>query len=118
MQYPGRLPAAANCSYPRSGCRMLAVIGRAAAGLALLAVTGCAATGGESGKMSLAPPSWLGGKSEHPTQISGLKPGPDEASSLAGGGEKGIAQRRGDGVGFVASAPIGLSPNRLRSKNR
>src|SRR2546427_10678738 len=88
MQYPGRLPAAANCSYPRSGCRMLAVIGRAAAGLALLAVTGCATTGGESGKMSLAPPSWLGGKSGHTTQISRLKPGPYEAASLAGGGEK------------------------------
>ena len=95
---------------------MLAVIGRAAAGLALLAVTGCAATGGESGKMSLAPPSWLGGKSEHTTQISGLKPGPYEASSLAVGEEKDIAQRRGDGLGFVRSAPIELYLNELRSK--
>src|SRR2546428_13804295 len=111
MQYPGRLPAAANCSYPRSGCRMLAVIGRAAAGLALLAVTGCATTGGESGKMSLAPPSWLGGKREHTTQISGPKPGPYEASSLAGGEEKDSAQRRGERVGFWGSGPIQRYPD-------
>src|SRR3989442_13306894 len=105
MQYPGRLPAAENCSYPRSGCRMLAVIGRAAAGLALLAVTGCAATGGESGKMSLAPPSWLGGESEHPPPISRLQPGADEAAGLGGGGGKGNAPRGGGRVGFGGPGP-------------
>jgi Zn-dependent protease with chaperone function len=92
------------------------VIRAATLALAVLMVTGCAAQTGqtakadEGGKSAWMPNlpnvSLLNEKGEKATLISELKPGPYEASSLAIGAEKDLAQRRADGLGFVRSASL------------
>ena len=87
------------------------MIRRAAGALLLLAVTGCASTGGEGSK-----PSWagLGGKSGEVILLAGLKPGGYEPSILAVGEEKDLARYRGDSLGFVRSAALEQYLNEMR----
>ena len=88
------------------------MIRRAAGALLLLAVAGCASTGGEGGK-----PSWavrLGGKGGEVILLAGLKPGGYEPSILAVGEEKDLARYRGDSLGFVRSAALEQYLNELR----
>jgi Zn-dependent protease with chaperone function len=92
------------------------VIRAATLALAVLMVTGCAAQTGQTAKADEgAKPAWmpnlpnvsgLSDKGEKATLISELKPGPYEASILAIGVEKDLAQRRADGLGFVRSASL------------
>jgi beta-barrel assembly-enhancing protease len=96
-----------------------AVIRRFAAALAMLALAGCAAETGktdEGGKSSWRSTLSIGAKGEKATLISGVKSGAYEASSLAIGGEKDIAQRRGEGLGFMRSTPIEQYLGEVRSK--
>jgi beta-barrel assembly-enhancing protease len=89
----------------------------------MLSVMGCAAqsrNGSESDR-----PSWVPNLSNLPlvtskgskaTLISELKPGPYQVSSLAIGEEKDLARQRGEGFGFVRSAPIERYLGEVRSK--
>ena len=89
------------------------MIRRAAGALLLLAVTGCASTGGEGSK-----PSWagLGGKGGEVILLAGLKPGGYEPSILAVGEEKDLARYRGDSLGFVRSAALEQYLNEVRER--
>ena len=97
------------------------VVRAAALALAVLVVTGCAAQSGQTGKADDGKPSWMPNlssvssgvssimpaeKGEKATVISELKTGRYEASSLAIGEEKDLAQRRAEGVGFVRAASL------------
>ena len=95
---------------------MQAKVSRAALALAILIATGCATQTGQTGKTDeSSKPTWMqtlpsvpfvNDKGEKATLISELKPGPYEASALAIGTEKDLAQRRADGLGFVRSASL------------
>jgi Zn-dependent protease with chaperone function len=84
--------------------------------LTVLFATGCATQTGQSGKTDDgSKPTWMSNlpsvpfvneKGEKATLISELKTGPYEASSLAIGVEKDLAQRRADALGFVRSASL------------
>ncbi len=100
---------------------------RAALALAILIATGCATQTGQTGKADeSSKPSWmpnlpsvslLNEKGEKATLISSeLKPGPYEASPLAIGAEKDLAQRRADGLGFVRSASLEEYLGRVRAQ--
>jgi predicted Zn-dependent protease len=92
------------------------VIRAAALALAALMVTGCATRTGQGAKTEESgKPTWmpdlpnvpfLNEKGEKATLVSELKAGPYEASSLAIGEEKDLAQRRADGLGFVRSGSL------------
>jgi predicted Zn-dependent protease len=91
---------------------------RWAAALALLSLAGCASSGADgqsTGKTSWAP-SWLGGKGGSATVLSTVKAGVYEPSTLAIGEEKDIAQHRGDGLGYVRSAPLEQYLNETRAR--
>jgi Zn-dependent protease with chaperone function len=92
------------------------VIRRLGPGLALLALTGCAASGAGGEGAGLAAPAWLGGKPADVTVFSTVKVGPYEPSSLAIGEAKDIAQHRGDGLGFVRSAALEQYLNETRTR--
>ena len=81
-----------------------------AVALTALVLAGCA-----SGETSLKLPS-LGLGSEKRPLVADLKPGPYEASRLAIGEAKDLAQQRGEGVGFVPSSSLGAYLNRIRAK--
>jgi Zn-dependent protease with chaperone function len=87
--------------------------------LAAVVLAGCASgeTSGEkkSGLPSINLPS-LGLGSEKRPLLADLKPGPYEASRLAIGEEKDLAQQRGEGVGFVPSSSLQAYLNRIRAK--
>jgi Zn-dependent protease with chaperone function len=87
------------------------MIRRAAGAVLLLAVAGCASTGGEGGQ-----PSWagLGGKGGEAIMLAGVKPGAYEPSNLAVGEEKDLARHRGEGLGVVRSAALEQYLNELR----
>ena len=67
---------------------------------------GCAGTGGDGVKQASWSPSWLPGKESSAPVLARVKAGPYEASSLAVGEEKDLAQHRGDALGFVRSAAL------------
>jgi beta-barrel assembly-enhancing protease len=107
------------------------VVRAAALALAVLVVTGCAAQSGQTGKADDGKSSWvpnLSGvssgmssilpaeKGEKATVISELKTGRYEASPLAIGEEKDLAQRRADGVGFVRAASLDQYLTALRTQ--
>lgn len=80
-----------------------------------LLVAGCAGgAGGDGAKPASWSPSWLPGKGSSAPVLTRLKPGPYEASSLAVGEEKDLAQHRGDALGFVRSAPLEQYLNETR----
>jgi Zn-dependent protease with chaperone function len=96
---------------------------RAASALALLLAAGCATTAAKDGETA-KPSSGLelptiplvtpkGGKA---TLISGLARGPYEASSLAIGVDRDLARQRGEGLGFVRSAPAEQFLAQIRSR--
>jgi len=88
----------------------------AALALTILIAPGCATQTGQTGKADEGgKPTWMSNlpsvpfvneKGEKATLVSELKTGPYEASSLAIGGEKDLAQRRADGLGFVRSVSL------------
>jgi Zn-dependent protease with chaperone function len=80
-----------------------AVVTRGLAILVLLSTAGCA-TSDKKTKTPSVP--FLTAKGDTATLISELKPGKYEASSLAVGQEKDLAQHRAEGLGFVRSAPV------------
>ena len=80
-----------------------------------LALTALVLAGCASGETSLKLPS-LGLGSEKRPLVADLKPGPYEASRLAIGEAKDLAQQRGEGVGFVPSSPLSAYLNRIRVK--
>ena len=89
---------------------------------ALLFVAACAGQSGKEGESGAV--SWLpdlskvsiSSKGEKTTLISELKPGPYQPSKLAIGEAKDLAQRRGEGLGFVRSAPVEQYLGAMRSK--
>lgn len=92
------------------------------AAVAILSLAGCAAGAGQDGEgsgrtwtSSLSNVPLLTQKGTRVTLVSELAPGPYEASALAIGEEKDLAQRRGDGLGFVRSAPLEQFLGTLRS---
>lgn len=94
---------------------------RFAAAAALLFLAACTAQGGkekEGGILSWLPdlPKVNLAKGDKTLLISDLAPGSYKASSLAIGEEKDLAQRRGEGLGFVRSAPLEQYLGALRSK--
>ncbi len=95
----------------RSGIRLRwALIGLLAAGCA-------GGTGGGGATPASWTPSWLAGKGGSTTTVlTRLKPGPYEASSLAVGEEKDLAQHRGDALGFVRSAALEQYLNETRRR--
>jgi Zn-dependent protease with chaperone function len=84
----------------------------------LIALAGCAGggPGGEGGGLAGLTPAWLGGKSAEVTVLSTVKAGPYEASTLAVGEAKDIAQHRGDGLGYVRSAVLEEYLNETRGR--
>jgi beta-barrel assembly-enhancing protease len=99
--------------------------------LAVLVATGCAAQSGQTGKADESKPSWapnLSGvsssvssimpaaKGEKTPVISELKTGRYEASPLAIGQDKDLAQRRADGIGFVRAASLDQYLGALRTQ--
>ena len=77
------------------------------AGCATQGQTGTAEGGGKASWMpNLSSVPFVTGKGEKATLISDLKPGAYDASSLAIGEQKDLAQRRADGLGFVRTAPL------------
>lgn len=95
----------------RSGMRLhWALIGLLAAGCA-------GGTAGEGATPASWTPSWLAGKGGSTTTVlARLKAGPYEASSLAVGEEKDLAQHRGDALGFVRSAALEQYLNETRRR--
>ena len=95
----------------RSGLRLhWALIGLLAAGCA-------GGTAGEGATPASWTPSWLAGKGGSTTTVlARLKAGPYEASSLAVGEEKDLAQHRGDALGFVRSAALEQYLNETRRR--
>jgi beta-barrel assembly-enhancing protease len=98
------------------------VIRLVVAALAILVASGCAAQSGREGgegsgsKSSvLSSIPFLTSKGTKTTLIAELHSGAYEASSLAVGEEKDLAQRRGDGFGFVRSSFIEQYLRDLRS---
>jgi Zn-dependent protease with chaperone function len=95
---------------------------RAAAVTGMLLVAACGAQSGKEGESGAV--SWLPdlpkvsifSKGEKTTLISDIKPGPYEPSPLAIGEEKDLSQRRGEGLGFVRSAPFEQYLASVRSK--
>ena len=104
------------------------VVRAATLSLVMLVAAGCAAQSGQTGKAddggrsslvpSLSSVSSLlpSEKGEKATVISELKTGRYEASSLAIGEEKDLAQRRADGVGFVRAASLDQYLTALRTQ--
>jgi Zn-dependent protease with chaperone function len=99
--------------------------------LSVLVATGCAAQSGQTGKADESKPSWVpnlsgvsssvssimpAAKGEKTPVISELKTGRYEASPLAIGEEKDLAQRRADGIGFVRAASLDQHLTALRTK--
>jgi len=95
--------------------------------LAVLVATGCAAQSGQTGKADESKPSWVpnlsgvssmmpAAKGEKTPVISELKTGRYEASALAIGEEKDLAQRRADGIGFVRAASLEQYLGALRTQ--
>lgn len=89
----------------------------------MLSLAGCAAQSakeGEGGKASWVPDlsnvPFVTSKGTKATLISGLKPGPYQLSMLAIGEEKDLARQRGEGFGFVRSAPVERYLSEVRSK--
>ena len=112
-----------------------AVIGRiATAAVVALCVAGCGSTsstsststtGGDTTSTSTTSSSmpailqkvpFLSSKGEKATLISELKPGPYQKSPLAIGEAKDLARQRGEGLGFVRSAPLEQYLNAVRTK--
>ncbi len=91
---------------------------RALRALALLCLAGCAGTGAD-GEKSVLPasltPSFLAAKGTNATVLSGVKPGAYEASTLAIGEDKDVAQHRGDALGYVRSAALEQYLNETRA---
>ncbi len=92
---------------PRAGRLIWALVGLLAAGCA-------GGTGGSSVVPASWTPSWLPGTGASAPVLGRLKPGPYEASSLAVGEEKDLAQHRGDALGFVRSAALEQYLNEIR----
>ena len=89
------------------------MIRRGALAGVLFALAGCAGSGGvDPGAMA----GLLGGKSAEVTVLSTVKIGPYEASTLAIGEAKDIAQHRGDGLGYVRSAVLEEYLNATRAR--
>jgi beta-barrel assembly-enhancing protease len=98
---------------------------RRVAVLALLALAGCASPQQPKGEET-GPRAWLSSaaskvssltsKGEGTTIISGLKPGGYEASSLAIGEEKDLAQHRAEALGFVRVTAIEQYLRSLRAQ--
>jgi len=86
--------------------------------LAGLLAGGCAGGAGGDGATSASwSPAWLAGKGTSTTTVlARLKAGPYEASSLAVGEEKDLAQHRGDALGFVRSAALEQYLNETRRR--
>jgi beta-barrel assembly-enhancing protease len=93
----------------------IAMISAAALALALFALAGCAAQTGTGQSEESGKPGWIPNlpnapflthKGEKTTLVSGLKPGPYSASTLAIGEEKDLAQRRAESLGFVRTAAV------------
>jgi Zn-dependent protease with chaperone function len=88
----------------------------------MLLLAACAAQSGKEGEGSALlrlpdlPTVSIFSKGEKATLISDIKPGPYEPSSLAIGEEKDLAQRRGEALGFVRSAPLEKQLEAVRSK--
>jgi beta-barrel assembly-enhancing protease len=90
--------------------------------VALLLVGACAAQSGKEGESGSA--SWVPDLSKvtsvfstgDKTLISDIQPGPYKPSPLAIGEEKDLAQRRGEALGFVRSAPFEQYLATVRSK--
>ena len=84
--------------------------------LAVLTAAGCATNAGQAGKgddsnkstwtSNLPSVPFVNEKGEKAPLIAELKTGPYEASSLAIGVEKDLAQRRADALGFVRSSAL------------
>src|ERR1700682_5635031 len=98
---------------PGSGRGLQVVIRLIMAALSVLVAAGCAAQSGREVGEGSAPRSsvlssipFLTSKGTKATLIAELHSGAYEASSLAVGEEKDLAQRRGDGFGFVRSSFI------------
>jgi beta-barrel assembly-enhancing protease len=93
---------------------------RALGALALLGLAGCAGGSGGGGEKSVLPasltPSFLAPKGTNATLLSGVKPGVYEASTLAIGEDKDIAQHRGDALGYVRSAALEQYLNETRAR--
>ncbi len=83
--------------------------------LALVALTGCAAGTGKDGEGPTLNVPFLTAKGTKTTVIAELKSGPYEASPLAIGKEKDLAQRRGDGLGFVRLGAVEQYLGEVRS---
>ena len=77
---------------------------------------GCAGAGGDGAKPVSWSPSWLTGKESSTPVLARVKSGPYEASSLAVGEEKDLAQHRGDALGFVRSAALEQYLNETRRR--
>jgi len=104
------------------------VVRATALALAVLFVTGCAAQSGQTGKADESGKStWVpnlssvssimpAAKGEKTPVISELKTGRYEASPLAIGEEKDLAQRRADGIGFVHAASLQQYLGALRTQ--
>jgi beta-barrel assembly-enhancing protease len=86
--------------------------------LAGLLAGGCAGgPGGDGATPASWTPAWLAGKGTSTTTVlARLKAGPYEASSLAVGEEKDLAQHRGDALGFVRSAALEQYLNETRRR--
>jgi Zn-dependent protease with chaperone function len=108
------------------------VVRAPALALAVLVVTGCATPSGQTGKADESgKPTWMpnlssvsssvssimpAAKGEKTPVISELKTGRYEASPLAIGEEKDLAQRRADGIGFVRAVSLAQYLTALRTQ--